>query len=620
MDTMLEKLAVWTDDSELLHRASAPQREWYPRSSHAGALQPLAWLVALLPIAISYIRLPWTDAAAQWGLRGLGLLSTYNWSDYLNPAAKLTGDNLSIQPPLMTWLTAIGMTLLGPDHPWVVVLISNLCAFSIVILSLYLARDLGGAWQAVLTCIFVATHPVMPYLAQSPTASTLALTGSLLTIWSFYRHLETRAIVWSRWMWPAVLGLAAMLLTNGALAAVTILILFTFVLISPRLETGTRRIMPVTRRTGHAYWRETKSLFVCLAAGVTLGGWWAGLMFLQYSREFLAPWLGITSEATSTLYLHASDLPWYELRTWFRLTGALLPLMSGFMVLGGYRLVRIVFREPASNLLRPHVFLLVWTSISILVWGLSLVRIQGMSLDRFVWTVLMIIPLSLLAAEGFNEIGERRAGFTTVLAVFAFGILVLISRFRALLLDPAEFTHQLILALLLCVVFSLLFWLAFRFIWGHEIRQTLVVRWGTWTLILCHCLWNLSGISHRQWMESSEPERALLQFWQDLRMWKAANPLSPDAPGDVILMTNAKPTDRLQYVVQSLWPRREFHQVQNWESMTRWVPTAGPRLLVVYGERQMIRPSSPGDSSTLAPVVPPRIYRRGELSAYEWKK
>jgi hypothetical protein len=74
--------------------------------------------------------------------------------------------------------------------------------------------------------------------------------------------------------------------------------------------------------------------------------------------------------------------------------------------------------------------------------------------------------------------------------------------------------------------------------------------------------------------------------------------------------------------VQSVWPRRTLKFASGWESVTPRRPGSPSRIVVTYGKREMIRPSRPGDSTALVPIVPPRLYQQspseqGELSAYD---
>lgn len=615
---MQEQLTVWNDEADLLRRAVAPQVEWFPVPRRAADMQPLVWLLALVPILFAGVRAPWTENAARWGLRGLKLLSADEWAEFLDPGDAILGGGLTYEPPLMTWLTAVCMWCAGPSQPSAVIFPAAVCVFLFVVISFQLARALGGPWLGLLTAVLVATHPLTQQLVQQPTAATMGLALSVLTLWCLLRHLESGRSTWSRWLLLGSLFWGLMLLSSGPLALVTAAIVIVYLATAPKCVVGGRRIVSLNRKASCTDWRQWKSLFIWISLGTLVGGWWPLMMGSLHGSEFWPIWLGLSANSRPVPLLSPEVERWLEgSKIWFRHSAAILPLLSGFILLGGYRMLRIVFRneEPARR--RGQHFLLVWTTISLGMWMLSVVRLDAALFQRSLWTAFILIPMSILAAGGLLEIGERRAGFGATLSAYGLGVIMAVWRYRGSWLDVSKISHQFALITLLVIVFAVSLWLTMRFIHGHESRQRWLVQAGIWGLLIAHCVWGATFLSIGPLASTSVEEQPLLQFWSDLRTWRAEQPAQSPSGGELILMTATVPSSRLHYLVQSVWPRRTLKFASGWESVAARRPGSPSRIIVTHGKREMIRPSKPGDSTALVPIVPPRLYQQAELSAYD---
>ncbi len=612
---MQEQLTVWNDEADLLRRAVAPQVEWFPVPRRAAAMQPLVWLLALVPILFAGVRAPWTEDAARWGLRSLKLLSADGWGEFLDPGDVTANGALVYEPPLMTWLTAASIWCAGPSQPSAVIFPAAICVFLIVVVSFELARTLGGAWLGLLTAVLVATHPITQQLVQQPTAATLGLTMSLLTLWSLLRHLESGRSTWSRWLLLGSIFWGLGLMSSGPLSIVTLTIVIVYLATAPKCTVTGRRVIPLNRRAGCTDWRQWKSLFVWIIVGILIGGWWPLMMGSMHGSEFWAVWLGLFTKSTPTPVLQPEVENWVEgSKIWFRHSAAILPLLSGFVILGAYRMLRIVVRNEEPLRRRSQHFLLIWSAVSLCMWILSVLSSEVVLFQRSLWTAFLLIPLAILASGGLIEIGERRAGFGATLAAYGFGVLIAIWRYRGTWLDASKLSHQFALIVAIAVVFAASLWLTMRFIHGFESRQRWLVQGGIWGLLVAHCLWGATFLSAGPLASTSAREQPLLQFWTDLRTWRAAQPPQPPIGGELILMTTQAPSSRLHYLVQSVWPHRVLKLATGWESVTPRRPDSPSRIIVTYGKREMIRPSKPGDSAALVPIVPPRLYQQSELS------
>lgn len=615
---MPEQLAIWTDEADLLRRAVAPQVEWFPVPRRAAAMQPLVWLLALVPILFAGVRAPWTEDAARWGLRALKLMTADEWGEFLDPGDAIPNGDLEFEPPLMTWLTAASMFCAGPSQPSAVIFPAAISVFLIVVVAYELARHIGGAWLGLLATLLMATHPITQQLVQQPTAATMGLTTSLLTFCCLQRHFDTRTATWSRWVLLGGLSWGLCLMSSGPLSLVTVAIATIYLATAPRTGTGSRRIVPLNRKAGYAEWRQWKSFILWIAIGILVGGWWGLMMGSVHGSEFWAVWLGLITRSSPTPLVPADVENWMEgSKIWFRHSAALLPLLSGFVLLGTYRMFRIVFRNEEPLQRRGQHFLLIWTATAFIMWCLSVANIELTMFQRALWTAFLLVPLTILAAGGLLEIGERRAGFGSTLAAYSFGVMIAVWRYRGAWLDASKLSHQFALIAGLAVLFGVSLWLTLRFIHGYESRQRWLVQAGIWGLLIAHCAWGANFLSTGPLAAHSAQEQPLLQFWSDLRTWRFGQPQQPPAGGDLILMTTRPPSSRLQYVVQSIWTHRTLKFARGWDSVTPRRTGSPSRIIVTYGKRELIRPSKPGDSTELVPIVPSRIYDQGELTAYD---
>ena len=614
---MQEQLTVWNDEADLLRRAVAPQTEWFPVPQCVAAMQPLVWLLGLVPILLAGVRTPWTEDAARWGLRSLKLFSADDWEGFLDPGDILANGALTYEPPLMTWLTAASIWCAGPSQPSAVIFPAAVCVFLTVAISFELARSLGGAWLGLLTAVLIATHPLMQQMVQQPTAATLGLALSLLTLWSLLRHLESGAATWSSWLLLGSIFGGLSLLASGPLSVVTLTIVTVFLATAPKCSVVSRRIIPLNRKADCTGWRHWKSLFIWVAIGILVGGWWPLMMASLHGIDFWPAWLGLFTKFTAAPALVPEVGDWMNgSKIWFRHSAAILPLLSGFIILGTYRMLRIVFRNQEPLRRRSQHFLLIWTAVALCLWMLSLVSTDVVLFQRSLWTAFLLIPLCILAAGGLLEIGERRAGFGTTLAAYGLGVIIAIWRYRSAWLDASKLSHQFALVAALTVVLAASLWLTLRFIHGNESRQRWLVQGGIWGLLIAHCLWGTTLLAVDATASTLEREQPLLQFWSDLRTWRIDQPQTTPE-GELILMTTQVPSSRLCYLVQSVWPRRTLKLAKGWASVTSRRPDSPSRIIVTYGKREMIRPSKPGDSTALVPIVPTRLYQQGELSAYD---
>lgn len=616
---MQEQLTVWNDEADLLRRAAAPRVEWFPVPKRADAMQPLVWLLALVPILFVLVRSPWSEDAARWGLRSLKLISADEWGQFLDPGDITPDGALRYEPPLMTWCTAGSIWCAGSSQPLAVIFPAVVCVFLLIIVAYEMTRALGGPWLGLLTAMLLATHPITQQLVQHPTATTMGLSMSVVSLWGMLRHLEHGPAVWSRWLLLGSIAWGLCLLSSGPLAIITLLIIVIFLATVPKCGVTGKRMVLLNRKAACIDWRQWKSLLVWCALGCVVGGWWPLMMGSLHGTNFWSSWFGLAVKSVAQPETASEVEGWSEgFKIWFRHSADLMPLLSGFVLLGLYRLIRIEFFNEEPGQLRSQHFLMVLTMVAGSMWALSFVGLEWQLFHRSIWKAFLLVPLAILTAGGLQEIGERQAGFGMALAAYGLGVLVAVWRYRGLWLDASKFSHQLALIAGLGILFGCCFWLTRNYIHGNESRQRWLVQGGIWGLLIAHCVWGINYLSSGPLMAEHAEEQSLLQFWSDLRTWRIEQP--PAAPNDeLILLTTEPPSSRLQYIVHSVWPRRTLRFAASWDGLTQPRSGVNSRIVVTYGKRELVRPNAQGESAAQAPIVPPRIYLKAELTAFELK-
>src|SRR5258708_13075724 len=115
MSTAGAPLAI--DDDALRELAEGPELPLVPLLRQAEAMVPLVIVLAFLPAlyAVEYRTL--SEAGARAGLVSLRCLTAENLSNFVDPAVIDSAYPDDFQPPLMSWLTALGMLPLRARTP-----------------------------------------------------------------------------------------------------------------------------------------------------------------------------------------------------------------------------------------------------------------------------------------------------------------------------------------------------------------------------------------------------------------------------------------------------------------------------------------------------------------------
>src|SRR5262249_36256373 len=132
------------DDEALGQLASERRRPLFPLLTQAEAMVPLVIVLAFLPALYAIHHRTLTEAGARDGLARLRCMHARNLPDFIDTAALDPASPWRFQPPLMTWLTEIGMHVAGAGTVAGSLAAAYLCTAGLVVAGYVFARRLGG--------------------------------------------------------------------------------------------------------------------------------------------------------------------------------------------------------------------------------------------------------------------------------------------------------------------------------------------------------------------------------------------------------------------------------------------------------------------------------------------
>ena len=364
---------------------------------------PLVVLVAVLPGLYALSRWDLSPPGPWWGLRALAVLEGQVLDQ--TPAAlriEVPGESrafLSVvnQPPLYAWLEAGALAVWFGRDPMATVLPSYVAgAFLVVLVYLHgrLWRGPGvGLVAAVLTGF---NHDLMVEMQQASPV-TLALSGMMLSLYAYGRHLRAGSVSALSWSWEGGLawvvlgglGLGWSLLSLGAFGLLVIPIV---ALHQAYIRAG----MPPGERTEHWWiaWRGNASVLggaLVLTIGLLIAVPWHIMMLREHGQDFI---INLLSPPGPPGIISTGML------------SRLVDLAPATLALGLVAAVRSIHQALISETDDAETLggtlWVVWLSVAALVptlWPTVSDEAAGL---------LLLIPLNLLAAQGIAELADRR--------------------------------------------------------------------------------------------------------------------------------------------------------------------------------------------------------------------
>jgi hypothetical protein len=610
---------VVIDDDALRELAEGRELPLFPLLRRAEAMVPLVVVLAFLPAlyAVEYRTLSETGARA--GLVSLRCLAAGNLSKFVDPAGIDSANDDDFQPPLMTWLTALGMFAFGAASAAGAIAPAYLSTAALVIAGYVLARRLGGEPLGLVSAALLAFNPCVLAGAQEPLPQSPAAMLAMLSLAGLIAHWQKSATVTSYQLLLGGIALGGCLLAGGpvALAVVVSIVLY---ILWWKLDARFRRHSGLVwdriefhRRTAF------RSAGVLLATGFAVGGWYILLMSSRHGRLFWQGWIntGATGSATSG----SASAPFSFFECVRELNQLALPLL-GLAFLGFIGIVRDWYRGDEDSLRHYRGILPVWTAVAFVAWILSGAAGRSGRSDAALWYTMLIIPLVIAAAVGLIEVIERRVGFLAALAV---GLLTLA--------DAAILTGQ----SLADSGESLMNWLPglsakvrgvgilmvlgvcgialFRFAARHEVRRRIVLTGLLLVVVTVNAVWGALAV-RRTNQGDSELDAMRTAAARLSRVAHCTFVSLAPRDGQTALL----PPAQLTFLLASLWPGAEIRYTNFWDDAVSKPAGGSPpdeaplEVFAAWSPRGRVRGTPP--SAGLRSSAPPFHFRDVEMVLY----
>jgi 4-amino-4-deoxy-L-arabinose transferase-like glycosyltransferase len=377
---------------------------------------PLVVLVAVLPGLVALNSWDLTPPGPLWGLRGLAVLDGLVL-DQMPAAAEIKPipesaafRAVAFQPPLYAWLEALGLWLSTDRDPLASVLPSYVAGSLVVMLVYSHGRLWCGARLGLTAAILVGFNQNLLLRMQEATPTTLVICGVLAALLAYGWHERTAAESARPWSWAgpafwavaggAALGLALLSLGGLALMAIPIVLLHQFYLSASSAS-------PAHKSLTRLWWRsqrEGPSLVDGLTAfliALAVAAPWFVLMVRSHGWQALA---ALAAPPDGSL----ADHPLSLLPRLIKLAPATLPLG----LLGAVRAIRSALVNESDTLETVGgSFWVIWLGIA------ALAQVLWPTGPRSAFDLLLLVPLSLLAAQTIADLADRRISVRALMMV-----------------------------------------------------------------------------------------------------------------------------------------------------------------------------------------------------------
>lgn len=375
---------------------------------------PLVVLIAVLPGMVALNSWDLTPPGPLWGFRALVVLDGHVLDQM--PAAdeiKLVPESMAFravafQPPLYAWLEALGLWLSTDRDPLASVLPSYVAGALVVVLVYLHGRLWRGAGLGLMAAVLVGFNQNLLLRMQEATPNTLVVCGILAALlgYGWHERMAVESARPSSWAGPAfwavlggvALGLAFLSLGGLAFIAIPIVLLHQFYVSASSASSSQRpltRFWWLGRRESPGLVNGSLTFFVALAVAlpwfvlmVNSHGWQA-LAALCTPPDVMDPQLSLLSRL---IKLAPVTLP-------LGLFGAVWAIRSALVA------------ESETRETVGGSFWVVWLAVAALaptVWP---------SGPRSAFDLLLLIPLSLLAAQTIADLANRRVSIRALIAV-----------------------------------------------------------------------------------------------------------------------------------------------------------------------------------------------------------
>jgi 4-amino-4-deoxy-L-arabinose transferase-like glycosyltransferase len=375
---------------------------------------PLVVLVAVLPGMVALNSWDLTPPGPLWGFRGLivldgHLLDQIPAAHDIKPVPESAAFKaVAFQPPLYAWLEALGLWLSTDRDPLASVLPSYVAGALAVMLVYFHGRLWRGAGLGLTAAVLVGFNQNLLLRMQEATPNTVVVCGILaaLLAYGWHERMAVESARPSSWagpiFWTVVGGMALglALLSLGGLAVITvpIVLLHQFYL-------STWSALSSQRSLTRFWWlshRESPGLV-------------NGLLAIFIALTIALPWfvLMVNSHGWQALAALSAppDIMDHQLSLLPRLIN-LAPVTLPLGLFGAMRAIRsALVTESETRETVGGSFWVIWLAVAALapaIWP---------SGPQSAFDLLLLIPVSLLAAQTIADLANRRVSVRTLIAV-----------------------------------------------------------------------------------------------------------------------------------------------------------------------------------------------------------
>jgi 4-amino-4-deoxy-L-arabinose transferase-like glycosyltransferase len=375
---------------------------------------PLVALIAVLPGMVALNSWDLTPPGPLWGFRGLVVLDGRVFDQL--PAAdeiKLLPESaafraVAFQPPLYAWLEALALWLSTDRDPLASVLPSYVAGALVVVLVYLHGRLWRGAGLGLMAAVLVGFNQNLLSRMQEATPNTLVVCGILAALlgYGWHERLAVESARPSSWAGPSfwamaggvALGLAFLSLGGLAFIAVPIVLLHQFYLSASSSSSSQRSL---TRFWWHSR-RESPGLV-------------NGLLAFFIALAVASPWFVLMVNSHGWQALAALYTPPDVMGPQLSLLPRLIKLAPMTLPLGLFGAVRSIRSAlVAESETRETVggsFWVVWLAVA------AIAPTFWPSGPRSAFDLLLLIPLTLLAAQTIADLANRRVSVRALIAV-----------------------------------------------------------------------------------------------------------------------------------------------------------------------------------------------------------
>jgi len=603
--------AAIPNDLELKRLAAEPARPLFPLLDQAEAMLPLVLVLAFLPslYALTYGTL--TKWGALQGLVGLDYLATGGPVDLADLARLEPQQSLRFQPPLMSWLTALGIKITGVGHAVGAMVPAFLCTAGLVVSVYVLGRRLGGERLALVSAGLLAFNPLILAGAQEPVPQSATMFAAVLALAGVITHWQKSSSLVSYQLLLAGIALGLCLLAGGAIAMAVVAVIVLYVVLWKCTDRRVTRSGIVSDRIRFSRRMAFRSTLVLVATAFAVGGWDVLLLSSRYGSQFWEGWLGSAALTKSARPL-ALDRVWDLCRlAW--------PLL-GMTLLGLWAIVRDIYRGDEEAARRHRGLLAVWSLVAL---GLALWTGAAPSAADAaqIWATFLAVPVVMTAALGTLQIAERRVGFGMALTACAMSLAVVAADRWFLAhheigagttIGPGDHTlHALLAPALLTGLIAGIAWFVAD---GRERSRRVVLSGLLAAILLVNVAWGLDAVRRTEVGDRQLQElRVGLERFAPVERLVFVD-LSPAGNG-----VTFQPPPQLLFVLRSLCPTAKVSSVTAWDAPLPAPDTPSPVandavLFVGLSPRGRARGSSPAAGFRAA--TSPLYYRDLEIVAF----